>query len=149
MSFYICLDVYVTKPKSCNIKSPNVRALFHGIATLVHIAILGISSILIYYGVNRCGSYDDQDYLLIVPHAISLTFLIMVLLCSITGFGCSKFLGDEEENIELSGEDVVEVEVIASSASCSAMRTYAIEILMIIHGIIFAIAGGAAPVSAK
>ena len=134
----------MTKPKCCNIKSPNVRAFFHGIATLVHIAILGISSILIYYGVNGC-----QDYLLIVPHAISLTFLIMVLLCSITGFGCSKFLGDEEENIELIGEDVDEVEVIASSGSCSARRTYAIEILMIIHGIIFAIAGGAAPVSAK
>ena len=146
MCFYICLDVYVTKPKCCNIKSPNVRALFHGIATLVHIAILGISSILIYFGVNGC-----QDYLLIVPHAISLTFLIMVLLCSITGFGCSKFLGDEEENIELIGEDVDEVEVIASSGSCSAMRTYAIEILMIIHGIILAItvAEGAAPVSSR
>ena len=84
-------------------------------------------------------------YLAIVPHAISLTGLIIVLLCSITGFGYSKVLGDEEEM----GIDVDEIEVIASSGQCSAMRPYVFEILMIMHGIILVIAGGNAPVSAK
>ena len=47
------------------------------------------------------------------------------------------------------GIDVDEIEVIASSGQCSAMRPYVFEILMIMHGIILVIAGGNAPVSAK
>ena len=142
MCIYFCIDAYMVKPECCNVKSPMLRKLSHGLATIVHFAILGISSALIYYGKK------ESDLLLIIPYSISVAFLIWILLCSLCGFGCSNIEENLEENESL-GSDVIEIEAIDADGDCSMMRTYAFEILLILHGIILGIAQGRAPVSAK
>ena len=94
MFLFCCFDVHVIKPKSCNVESILIRKSTHALATLVHIAILGVSSILVYEGTQ--GRYNGGDLSLIIPNSISIVLVVWILLCSIFGFGCSKM----EEIIE-------------------------------------------------
>ena len=92
MFLFCCFDVHVIKPKGCNVESILIRKSTHAFATLVHIAILGVSSFLVYQGTQ---GYRN-DWSLTIPNSISVVLMVWILLCSIFGFGCSKM----EEIIE-------------------------------------------------
>ena len=137
----VCIDCYIVKPECCSIESPLIRKILHGIATLVHLAILGISSAMIYFGTNAGG-----DLLLVIPYAISTTFLIMVLLCTICRFVNST---DVDKDAESNSNDVIEIEAIDANGDCSMFGTYAFSILLMMHGTILFIAQGGPPISAR
>ena len=97
---YCCFDLYIKKPEICNVESPLIRKISHAIGTLAHLAILGISSTMIYYG----------DGIQIILHSISMFLLVWILLCSIFCFGCKK---DIEEN-----DDNESIDVLALKSTC-------------------------------
>ena len=105
----------------------------HIISTLVHLVIVTISSVLIYYG----SGFNGVDGLLIIFHSILLLFLVWIWLCFVCNCGCEKKKVLENDHTSNDDEmDLEEVEGLDHEYDCKMFQPMVFGSLMIVSGVI-------------